>query len=405
MVQKKIVGLFLLILTLCGCAQKGFYRRKEFLKRTFFATPLSDGPLTIFIHGTKTSLISKLVHQSDYPHGLVLTKSVQTNSIMTRLSYHLSEADPAGFPIDNFYFYTWPGKLTFESRLRAAEKLYSVIRTHNGPITIITHSHGCNVALNLAYWAQTYHDTSFMVDRLIFLAPPVQEVTKPYVHSPIFKRVYTFYSSADIMQVGDPQALYWESYAYTKPCTDIPLLSRRTFEPAPHILQTRILLDGQSPGHLNFLLARFLRKLPALLTLVTQAADNDGYARTRNLFIANIPLFDLPPCLVDTCHLKGRYSPRGTYHKTKRLVRQQQSASLQMPAAAIPTTTLRAAALPAIDASITAPVTTQPTTVLPATAVPGAAVSAAAQSAAESVQPLNRTSRAAFKRMRKSGTA
>lgn len=299
--------------------KKGFYRRKEFLKKTFFADPVADGPATIFVHGTKTSLISRLVHQSDYPHGLVRTKNIQTNSVMTRIGYILSEADPIDFPLDNFYSYTWPGKLTFDARLKAAERLYNVLRNHKGPLTIITHSHGCNVALNLAYWAQHYQDTSFCVDRLILLAPPVQEVTKPYAHSPIFKRVYTFYSTADVMQVGDPQALYWESYAYTKPCTNIPLLSKRTFDPAPHIAQTRILLDWQSPGHLVFLLKRFIKKIPALLKVVNEAVDSAGYARTRNQFIVNIPLFDLPPCVLEPTALRKGYVPRSSYHKTRRL--------------------------------------------------------------------------------------
>ncbi len=314
------LGFLFIVLVLSACThKKGFYRRKEFLKKTFFADPVVDGPITVFVHGTKTSLISRLVHQSDYPHGLVLTKTIQTNSIMTRIGYILNDADPIDFPLDSFYSYTWPGKLTFDGRLKAAERLYAVLRDHKGPLTIITHSHGCNVALNLAHWAQQYQDTSFCVDRLILLAPPVQEVTKPYVHSPIFKRVYTFYSSADVMQVGDPQALYWESYAYTKPCTNIPLLSKRTFDPAPHIVQTRILLDWQSPGHLVFLLKRFIKKIPALLKVVKEAADCDGYATSRNYFVVNIPLFDLPPCLVEQSQLKKGYIPRSSYHKTKRV--------------------------------------------------------------------------------------
>lgn len=312
----------LIVLVLSACTQRKFYRRKEFLKKTFFAEPLVEGPLTIFIHGTKTSLISRLVHQSDYPQGLICAANSQTNSILTRIGYTLCKTDPLDFPLDRFYIYTWPGKLNFDCRLHAAECLYGVLRNHKGPLTIITHSHGCNVALNLAYWAQHYQDTSFTVDRLIVLAPPVQEVTKPYVHSPIFKQVYTFYSSADIMQVGDPQALYWESYAYTKPCTNIPLLSKRLFDPAPSIIQTRILLDWQSPGHLNFLLTRFIKKIPVLLRLVKAAADNNGYAAARNCFIVNIPLFDLPPHLVEPCLLNRRYTPRSTYHKTKRMLKE-----------------------------------------------------------------------------------
>lgn len=319
--QKKCISFVMLLMILIGCApkKKTFYRRKAFLQKTFYASPMTDGPAIVFVHGTKTSLISRLVHQSDYPVGFLASKDTQTESVMTRIGRTLNCSDPEEFPVDSFYYYTWPGKLSFESRLRAAQGLYDILRNHKGPITIITHSHGCNVALNLAYWAQKNQDTSFAIDRLILLAPPVQEVTKPYVYSPIFKRVYTFYSSADIMQVGDMQALYWESYAYTEPSTRVPWLSKRTFNPAPHIIQTRVLLDGQSPGHLNFLLKRFIKKLPALLKLVKAAEEDDGYARTRNQFVVNIPLFDLPPYLIEGSELKGRYTPRNTYHKTKRI--------------------------------------------------------------------------------------
>ena len=324
MIQKKSVGSFVLIilcLTSCLPKRNSLYRRKENLRKVFYASPLQEGPVTIFVHGTKTSLISRLVHQTDYPIGIHAAKDIQTKSVMTRISYQLHQADPCDFPLDSFYYYTWPGKLTFDSRLRAAEQLYSVIRFHKGPITLITHSHGCNVVLNLAYCAQKNHDTSFAIDRLILLAPPVQEVTKPYVHSPIFKRVYTFYSSADLMQVGDPQALYWESYAFTQPYTHIPLLSRRTFDPAPHIIQTRILLDWQSPGHLNFLLKRFISRMPELIKLVTAAQENNGYECSRNQFIVNIPPLKAPIHLVAPDEIKGRYIPRSTYHKTRRLLR------------------------------------------------------------------------------------
>ena len=155
------------------------------------------------------------------------------------------------------------------------------------------------------------------------LAPPVQEVTKPFAYSPIFKEIYTFYSSADIMQVGDAQALYWESYACTPPHTRVPFLSTRTFEPAPNIIQTRILLDWQSAGHLHFMLGRFIKKLPLLLKLVKKTADNEGFECRKNFYIINIPLFDLPPHIVQPEELKCRYIPRSTYYQTRRMLKAQ----------------------------------------------------------------------------------
>ncbi len=213
----------------------------------------------------------------------------------------------------------WPGTITFPSRLQAAEKLYNVIKTHKGPITIIAHSHGCNVALNLAYWAEINNDETFKVERLILIAPPIQEVTKPLATDKYFKEVYTFYSSADSLQVADPQALYWESYGWTEPSTKVPFFSERTFPPAPHAIQTRVLQDWQSPNHLQLMLTRFIRKLPVLLKLVKIAATTEPFECTKNQFIVNIPPLDFPPHLVSAGELRNHYVPRGNYYRYKQL--------------------------------------------------------------------------------------
>lgn len=296
------------------------------LRKTFFVQPLPEGRLTIFIHGTKASWVSKMVHNIEFPLGVVPLAVNKTNSILARIGCHLIEADPVQFPRESFYYYGWSGQLAFIDRLRAAQQLYSVIKKHKGPITIITHSHGCNVALNLACAAKEKNDASFCIDKLIMLAPPVQEVTKPYAHSPVFKEIYTFYSSADLMQIGDAQALYWESYACTPPQTRIPFLSARTFDPAPNIFQTRVLLDWQSPGHLLFMLGRFIKRIPELMKLVKSTAEKDGFDYRKNCYIANIPLCNLPAHIVEPAELKHHYIPRSNYHKTKRLIKQNQCA-------------------------------------------------------------------------------
>ena len=311
MKPKSCIFFFLILGLTSGCRYDVYQhqREKKALRKLFFAGPLAEGRLTIFVHGGKESMLSKIVHQIEYPHGIIPTSINRVDSIMGRLGTHLTNADPKEFPRDSFYFYSWSGNVTFPARTKAARRLYSVLKNHNGPITIITHSHGYNVVLNLSCVAAEYNDTSFKIDRLIMLAPPVQEVTKPYVKSPIFKEVYTFYSTADIMQVGDAQGLYWESYACTPPDVHIPLLSKRIFDPAPNMIQTRILLDWQSPGHLHFMIGRFISKLPQLLTLVKARADRDGFDYKKNFYIANIPLFNRPVHIVEPSELKRGYVP------------------------------------------------------------------------------------------------
>ncbi len=320
-----LVVFFSMVALLPGCQSDYYYqqRQKKLLQKTFVEHALPEGPLTVFIHGTKASMLSRSVHQLDYRRGILALSANTTNSVLSRIGYILTETDPVAFPRESFYFYSWPGQLTFPDRLRAAEQLYEILKNHSGPLTIITHSHGSNVALNLASVAKACNDTTFKVDKLIMLAPPVQEVTKPFVNEPLFKEVYNFYSSSDIFQVGDVQALYWESYACTPPHTRIPFLSKRTFPAAPHIMQARILLDWQSPNHLQFMLARFIKKLPLLMKLIKNAAEADGFTCKKNKYIINIPPCNMPPHIVELEEIQCHYSPRSTYHRTKRMQIQQ----------------------------------------------------------------------------------
>ncbi len=321
--KKRVVGLLVILSVVPGCGQfSQYYRqRKQYLKKVFFAGPIPDGPVTIFIHGTKESIISKMVHKLDYPYGIVAANTVEANSVLSRIPRYLNEVAPEEFDLTRFFFYGWHGKLNFRSRYTGAQRLYDILKDHKGPITIITHSHGCGVALFLAEFAQRDNNADFSIDRLILLAPPVQVATKHYAHAPIFKEVFTFYSTADFMQVGDPQGIYWESYAFTPDETQVPFFSKRTFDPAPTIYQTRILADRQSPGHLYFMLQGFMKHMPCLLDMVHTRAQNGGYEDTRNFYIINIPLCNLPLEFLKPADLKGKYVPRSTYWQSRRKAR------------------------------------------------------------------------------------
>ena len=322
MYKKIVVGSFIIILGLIpGCKYSKYYQpRKQYLKKVFFAGPIPAGPATIFIHGTKESLISKMIHKIDYPLGVVPSTVIQASSILSRIAITLDKACPEEFNRENFYYYGWHGKLNFPSLITYASNLYEIIKYHKGPITIMTHSHGCSIALYLAQCAEQDHNSEFRIARLILLAPPVQVVTKHLAHAPVFKEVYTFYSSSDIMQVGDPQGLYWESYAYTPDDVHIPILSKRTFDPAPNIMQTRIMLDRQSPGHIHFMLARFIKHVPCIIAMVKERSENSGYEELRNLFTVNIPPCGLAPEFLTLCDIKGKYVPRSNYYKIKRKI-------------------------------------------------------------------------------------
>ncbi|MBA3751719.1 hypothetical protein H0X06_02895 [Candidatus Dependentiae bacterium] len=314
----KVILLFLSAICIPGWKIVPLKQRRNQLhiNRSFFSGPLKEGAVTVIIHGTKSSFFSRTVSNLEYPHGINPFNLIRTRSILSTIAHTLHTSCPKDFPLDSFYFYSWEGHLTFESRFQAAKKLYPILRSHTGPLTIITHSHGANVALYLAHFAHLDNNKDFAIDRLILLAPPIQEVTKPYACSNVFKEIYNLYSSADFMQIADMQGLYPESYKYTAPTTKIPLFSERIFPPAPHILQARILLDGQSPSHLHFLLTQFIKQLPLLLDLTKQAAR---FSCTKNFCILNIPRGNQAPHYVHESELKKNYIPRSQRDRITRL--------------------------------------------------------------------------------------
>ena len=321
---KRIIICLSILALIPSCKYSRHYQpRKQYLKKVFFAGPVPDGPAVIFVHGTKESVISKLIHKLDYPLGVVSSNTIKESSVLSRIAITLDEVCPEEFNREYFYFYGWHGKLNFPSRTLAAKRLYNVIKDHKGPLTIITHSHGSSVALYLAQLAEQDQNSAFKVDRLVLLAPPVQVVTKHLAHAPTFKEVYTFYSTGDFMQISDPQGLYWESYAYTPEYTPIPFLSTRTLDPAPNIMQSRIMLDRQSPGHLNFMLSRFIKHLPCMMHMVKDRSEHGGYEETRNFYIVDIPLCGLAPEILSLCDIKGNYVPRSNYYKVKRMLKEK----------------------------------------------------------------------------------
>jgi hypothetical protein len=240
---------------------------------------------TIFVHGTLFPGIAQLVHKVDCPLGMVSAQTWGNKYFLGCIPHILNRASSHMFPLEHAYLFGWSGKLDFKARKEAARALYNELRTYQGPLTIIAHSHGCNVALSLGDIAKEYRNQPLVIDRLILLACPVQKATSGYIKSPIFKRVFSLYSSADFTQIGDPQGLYRESYASIEAGEKIPLFSQRIFPPSPNLIQGRIFLNKCSPGHLEFIKKPFLTKLPEVLDLLEHATN---YYSNKN-FMINVP--------------------------------------------------------------------------------------------------------------------
>ena len=257
---------------------------------------IEAGPATIYIHGT---LFQTQRHATTPRRGLYHYSSKDCpESSREYIDRALHLGNPTQFPQEHFYKFYWSGKLHSVDRKKAAEDLLSVLEVSKGPITIIAHSHGCNVALVMGEIAQQRKKTSALVDRLILLAPPVQEATSTYVNSPIFKRVYSLYSTADVAQVVDPQIWYSS--------TTMPghIFSKRTFAASPKLLQARVLIIGQSPGHQDFIQPRFFKQLFDIIDLLDRA-QSQGTLQ-ENCCI-NIPFQSKAPYILKKPYT---YSPR-----------------------------------------------------------------------------------------------
>jgi hypothetical protein len=117
---------------------------------------------------------------------------------------------------DEHYYYTygWSGLVSNSVRLHAAESLFKMIRKlvkqyQNSNkivrIRLVGYSHGGNILLNLAQvWKKEYeHNKNLLIEEVIFIGMPVQKETDFLIQSPLFKKIYHFYSRNDHIQKLD----------------------------------------------------------------------------------------------------------------------------------------------------------------------------------------------------------
>lgn len=201
--------------------------------------------ITVWVHGSHFSgpLFSRLSkrvaliekHVFHCPDGLCQLQQLPKNSYLRTIAAILAQADPQHFSTEGFYGFGWNGSLTFKARRIAAKKLFDSLKhvaeqlPEPPEITIITHSHGGNVALNLAAlmprtsintWgikgdARMFRSNSnitpqnpFTIKRLVLLACPVQGETKYFATHSMFRKIYAIHSHRDTLQIMDPQALH-----------------------------------------------------------------------------------------------------------------------------------------------------------------------------------------------------
>jgi hypothetical protein len=180
----------------------------------------------------------------------------------------------------HFHFYTfgWDGKLDKIKREEWAFKLYDQLiteiesikqRTSASKLTIelLAHSHGGNVALNLAK-AEGKNRQNLSIDRLILLGTPVQSETAHYVGSSVFKKVYNMYSRGDVVQVMDIFSTDDDS-------------SKRRFKDCPNLTQIEVTVNKFKPLH----------------TELWFTGTKDNFIYRKKFPLRPLPLFVLSPLI------------------------------------------------------------------------------------------------------------
>lgn len=296
--------------------------------------------ITVWIHGTRGAVLlpvgmnarTKAVEKSicTVPMGLHKASEIDPSFHAHTIAQILSNADKAQFNRKDFYAFGWSGHLDAQARKQAAQELYTqlnqlvmnhIVQHAAVPhITLITHSHGGNVALNLA--AVAPEDNPLTIDRVILLACPVQQETAGLADAPMFKSIYACHSHNDQIQILDPQGLHpikegikesWQNGSLkplaqsAKEISQRPLFSERHFASnkvkhvnctwqtkAPwseadlnvfgslkDVVKKWAEWDTNSRGlmHIEFLLPSFLTKLPELL----QFADGCQNVPEKNI--------------------------------------------------------------------------------------------------------------------------
>ncbi len=219
--------------------------------------------ITVWVHGT--NLVPKLPFLKNFTFklpGLQPATAFDQKFYKRQIAEMLCQ-DNETYDLEHFYLYGWSGKLCFQERITTARALYQalldLIATYEEKynvtprIRIITHSHGGNVALNLAIVQDEEHP--LIVNELIVLACPVQARTKELLQADCFERIYAFFSKNDMLQVLDPQGLHRNGNSQHT-------FSHRAFEHHDNLFQARIKINGGNPMHIDFVRYKFLQHLP-----------------------------------------------------------------------------------------------------------------------------------------------
>ena len=281
-----IPGIWIIVLP--GCLHKSPGHATKILviqaeKQNETTQIIQPPAINVWIHGTRL-FPSQILKSFFYAHpGLSHYTNLDPEYHIRTIADTLIASNPQVFPAETFYLFGWNGKLSFTQREQMADQLYNelqpIIDEYQKKygmypfIRLMAHSHGGNVALNLALPAHQ-REKHFEIAELILLACPVQKRTMHLIDDPIFKKIYALYSRLDLLQVVDPQGLY-------KGKQKSKFFSDRCFNPHPKLTQVKIKMNGRAIMHVEFILAPFLKNLAAVIKEL-ESWDKVGPQKYKN---------------------------------------------------------------------------------------------------------------------------
>jgi len=186
----------------------------------------AHNPIYIVIHGTWSSDTEWYLPGGDFFDALIKSTAKCNASIVP---------------------YTWSGKLSHASRVRAARGLAQVIQSYpvDTDIYLVSHSHGGNVALLASQILGKDRYNKHTIRALYTLATPI-DMKEYFPDMDVISNVYNFFSRSDRVQ-------------------SIFGTFGREFADHKRITNLRITIGGKEPGHSdlrNAVIARWLPFIP-----------------------------------------------------------------------------------------------------------------------------------------------
>jgi hypothetical protein len=287
-VMKLRMVFIITLLCLASCGHKKNIDKQQLIinqsAKIFNPRPQPSAPaVTIWVYGTL--LFRKPAYYKIFgdTSRLLPVTSLTPDHHFYQLAQTISERNPEKFPLEEFYIFNWSGKLAEQERKKAAQKLYEEIihlqgiyKEKHGTepiIQVITHSHGGNVVLNMAHIAPK--DIPFYIASLILLACPVQQNTMHTILHPLFDKIYSLYSSIDLLQILAPQICLKKSIRNYK----IPSFSSRLFPNSDKIVQVKLKINDYPISHTHFSMRQFVTLLPDIIDKLDSWQPHETYAK------------------------------------------------------------------------------------------------------------------------------